>query len=376
MKASGEIFVGIDTAKARNAVAVAEGGRDGEVRYLGECDNTPDAVAKLIRKLAARYETLHICYEAGPTGYGLYRQILALGHDCMVVAPSLIPRRPGDRVKTNRRDALSLARLLRAGELTAVWVPDETHEAVRDLVRTRAMAVEDYRRKRQHVTSFLLRHGRSYDGKTSWRGRHKRWLDGQNFAHPAQRLAFQEMLKAVQATVERLDRLEAALIEIVPDWTMAPVVSAFQAMRGVQFMTAVTMVSEAGDLRRFDHPRQLMAFLGLVPSERSTGETRRQGGITKAGNSSARKALVEAAWTYRHSAGVGVAHHQRQAELPPQVREIAWKAQTRLCARYRRLMAKGKRNTVVVVAIAREIAAFLWAISHHIAPLPPTARPV
>jgi transposase len=304
MKASGEVFVGIDTAKARNAVAVAEGGRDGEVRYLGESDNTPDAVAKLIRKLAARYETLHICYEAGPTGYGLYRQILALGHDCMVVAPSLIPRRPGDRVKTNRRDALSLARLLRSGELTAVWVPDETHEAVRDLVRTRAMTVEDYRRKRQHVTSFLLRHGRSYDGKTSWRGRHKRWLDGQNFAHPAQRLAFQEMLNAVQVTVERLDRLEAALNEIVPDWTMAPVVSAFQAMRGVQFMTAVTMVSEAGDLRRFDHPRQLMAFLGLVPSERSTGEARRQGGITKTGNSSARKALVEAAWTYRHSAGL------------------------------------------------------------------------
>lgn len=374
MTAYGEVFVGIDTAKARNAVAVAEGGREGELRYLGEFDNTPDAAAKLIRKLAGRYETLHICYEAGPTGYGLYRQILALGHDCLVVAPSLVPRRPGDRVKTNRRDALSLARLLRAGELTAVWVPDETHEAIRDLVRTRSMAVEDYRRKRQHVTSFLLRHGRSYEGKTSWRGRHKRWLDGQNFDHPAQRLAFQEMLNAVQATVERLDRLEAALIEIVPDWTMAPVVSAFQAMRGVQFMTAVTLVSEAGDLRRFDHPRQLMAFLGLVPSERSTGETRRQGGITKAGNSSARKALVEAAWTYRHSAGVGVDHQQRQAGLPPEVREIAWKAQTRLCARYRRLMAKGKRNTVVVVAIAREIAAFLWAIAHHIAPPPPSPQ--
>jgi transposase len=283
MTTSGEVYVGIDTAKARNAVAVAEDGPDGEVRYLGEFDNTPDAVAKLIRKLAGRCETVHVCYEAGPTGYGLYRQILALGHACMVVAPSLIRRRPGDRVKTNRRDARSLARLLRAGELTAVWVPDETHEAVRDLVRTRAMAVEDYRRKRQHVSAFLLRHGRSYDGKTSWRGRHRRWLDGQSFAHPAQRLAFQEMLNAVQATVERIDRLEAALVEIVPAWTMAPVVAAFQAMRGVQFMTAVTMVSEAGDLRRFDHPRQLMAFLGLVPSERSTGESRHQGGITKAG---------------------------------------------------------------------------------------------
>ena len=312
MKKGSEVFVGIDTAKAHTAVAVAEAGRDGEVRYLGTFDNTPDAVAKLVRKLADRYETLHFCYEAGATGYGLYRQILALGHACTVVAPSLIPRRPGDRVKTNRRDAQSLARLLRAGELTAVWVPDETHEAVRDLVRTRAIAVEDYRRKRQHVTSFLLRHGRSYDGKTSWRGRHKRWLDSQQFTHPAQRLAFQEMLNAVQAAAERIDRLEAALVEIVPGWTMAPVVQTFQAMRGVQLMTAVTMVAEAGDLRRFDHPRQFMAFLGLVPSECSTGETRFQGGITKTGNSRARKALVEAAWTYRHSAGTGVQHQQRQ----------------------------------------------------------------
>ena len=370
MKKHGEAFVGIDTAKARNAVAVAEGGRDGEIRYLGEFDNTPDGVLKLIRKLADRYETLHVCYEAAPTGYGLYRQVLALGHACTVVAPSLIPRRPGERVKTNRRDAQSLARLLRAGELTAVWVPDETHEAVRDLVRTRAMAVEDYRRKRQHVTSFLLRHGRMYTGQASWKGRHLRWLDEQNFAHPAQRLAYQEMLNAVRATVERIDRLEAALVEIVPSWTMAPVVSAFQAMRGVRFMTAATMVAEAGDLRRFDHPRQLMAFLGLVPSERSTGETRRQGGITKTGNASARKALVEAAWTYRHSAGVGRDHQQRQAKLPQQVRDIAWKAQTRLCARYRRLTAKGKRNTVVVTAIAREIAAFLWSIARHVDPLP------
>ncbi|MBV9789221.1 MAG: IS110 family transposase [Chloroflexi bacterium] len=370
MKKHGEAFVGIDTAKLRNAVAVAEGGREGEVRYLGEFENTPQGVAKLIRKLADRYETLHICYEAGPTGYGLYRQVLAMGHECMVVAPSLIPRRPGDRVKTNRRDAQTLARLLRAGELTAVWVPDPTHEAVRDLVRTRMMAVEDYRRKRQHVTGFLLRHGRTYTGKTSWKGHHLRWLDGQNFDHPAQRLAFQEMLNAVRAVRDRLDRLEAALLEIVPSWTMAPVVAAFQAMRGVQFLTAATMVAEAGDLRRFDHPRQLMAFLGLVPSERSTGETRRQGGITKAGNSSARRVLVEAAWTYRHSAGLGVDHQRRQQGLPEQVRDIAWKAQARLCARYRRLMAKGKRNTVAVTAVAREMAAFLWAIARHVDPLP------
>jgi transposase len=227
MKRHGEAFVGIDTAKARNAVAVAEGGRGGETRYLGEFDNTPDAVIKLVRKLADRYEIVHFCYEAGPTGYGMYRQIRLLGHECTVVAPSLIPRRPGDRVKTNRRDAQTLSRLLRADELTAVWVPDETHEAVRDLVRTRAMAVEDYRRKRQHVTSFLLRHGRTFDGKASWRGRHLRWPDGQNCAHPAQRFAYQELLNAVRITADRIDRLEVAPIEI-----MSKVVAAFQAMRG------------------------------------------------------------------------------------------------------------------------------------------------
>jgi transposase len=240
---------------------------------------------------------LHFCYEAGPTGYGLYRQILALGHVCTVVAPSLIPRRPGDRVKTNRRDAQTLARLLRAGELTAVWVPDETHEAVRDLVRTRAAAVEDYRRKRQHVSAFLLRQRRIFEGNTTWKGRHLRWLDTQNFVHPAQRLAYQEMLNAVRAAAERIDRLDAMLSEIILHWTMAPVVAAFQAVRGVGFTSAATLVAEAGDIRRFDHPRQLMAFLGLVPSERSTGETRRLGGITKTGNSRARKALIEAAWT-------------------------------------------------------------------------------
>ncbi len=283
MKIHGVAFVGIDTAKAGNGVAVAESGRNGDVRSLGEFDSTPDGVSKLIRRLASHHETLQVCYEAGPTGYGLYRQVLALGHECTVVAPSLIPRRPGDRVKTNRRDAQSLARLLRAGGLTPVWVPDETHEAVRNLVRTRVTAIEDYRRKRQHVAAFLLRHGRTYEGKSSWKGRHLRWLDRQNFAHPAQRLAFQEMLNAVRAAAERIERLEAALEEIVPSWTMAPVVAAFQTMRGVKFLTATTMVAEAGDLRRFDHPRRLMAFLGLVPSERSTGDTRRQGGITKTG---------------------------------------------------------------------------------------------
>lgn len=369
MKRNGEGFVGIDAAKAKNAVAVAEVGRRGEIRYFGEFDAAPDAVARMVRKLADRYETLHFCYEAGPTGYGLYRQITAMGHECAVVAPSMIPRKSGERIKTNRRDAQSLARMHRAGELSVVWVPDDTHEAVRDLVRTRAAAVEDYRRKRQQVSSFLLRHGRIFERRATWKGQHLRWLNSQNFIHPAQRLAYQEMLNAARAAAERIDRLDTMLAEIIPAWTMAPVVEAFQAVRGVAFTTAATVVAEAGDLRRFEHPRQLMAFLGLVPSERSTGETRRQGGITKTGNIRARKALIEAAWTYRHPAGIGDAHQRRQTQLPQQVRDIAWKAQVRLCARYRRLMAKGKRTTVATTAIAREIAAFLWDIANHVEPV-------
>lgn len=368
MKRSAEAFVGIDTAKMRNAVAVAEAGRRGEIRYLGEFDNTPDAVARLARKLADRHEKVHFCYEAGPTGYGLYRQIMALGHACTVVAPSMIPRKPGERVKTNRRDAQTLARLHRAGELTAVWVPDETHEAVRDVVRTRTIAVQEYRRKRQHVTSFLLRYGRSFDGSATWKGRHLRWLDQQSFTQPAQRLAYQEMLNAARAAVGQIDRLDAMLLEIIPAWSMAPVVAAFQAVRGVGFVTAATLVAEVGDIRRFDHPRQLMAFVGLVPSERSTGEARRHGGITKTGNIRARQALVEAAWTYRHPARISDVHQRRQAQLPQQILDIAWKAQVRLCARYRRLMAKGKRSTVAITAIAREIAAFLWDIARHTEP--------
>ena len=297
MKRQGEAFVGIDTAKARNAVAVAEGDRNGEVRYPGEFDNTPDAVAKLVRRLAERYGVVHYCYEAGPTGYGLYRQIRALGQDCGVVAPSLIPRRPGDRVKTNRRDAVQLARLLRAGELTAVWVPDEAHEAMRDLVRAREATVKDLRRKRQAISSMLLKHGRVFPGKTTWGARHERWLAEQAFDHPAQQVVLQELVLAARHAKERLERVEAAIVEFLPQWSLAPVIEALQALRGIRLATAATIVAEVGDLRRFDNARQFMGYLGLVPGERSTGETVRRLGITKAGNGRVRRAPVESAWT-------------------------------------------------------------------------------
>jgi transposase len=363
-----EAYVAFDTSKTKHAVAIADGGRRGEVRFLGDVASSPARVERLARKLAERYDKLHFCYEAGPTGYGLYRHIRELGHDCTVVAPSLIPKKPGERIKTNRRDAVTLARLLRAGELTAVWVPDAVHEAVRDLVRAREAAAQDLRRKRQQLLSFLLRHGRIFDGRQHWTLAHRRWLASQSFAHPAQQIVFQDALEAIEEALARLRRLEQQLVAIVPSWSMAPVVAAYQAMRGASFLVAVTVAAEIGDLRRFDNPRQLMAFLGLVPRERSTGNVVRRAGLTLAGNRRARRVLVEAAWSYRHPARVSETLRTRLEGLPKPVRDIAWKAQIRLCARYRRLSAAGKKLPVVIAAIAREMAAFLWAIARQVAP--------
>lgn len=363
-------FVAFDVAKSKHSIAIAESGRRGEVRYLGEIENTPAAVERIIKKLAGRYERLQVCFEAGPTGYGLYRQIQELGHDCMVVAPALIPQRRGDRVKTNRRDAVTLARLHRAGELSGVWVPDATHEAVRDLVRAREAAAEDLRRKRQQLLSFLLRHGRIYTtGRGHWTQAHRRWLARQSFEHAAQQIVFQEGVDAIEDADHKLRRFDDQLTRLVPSWTMAPLVEAYQAMRGASFLVAVTFAAEIGDVRRFQTPRQLMAFLGLVPGERSTGNTVRRSGLTLAGNRRARRALIEAAWTYRFPARVSETLRARLEGLPKTVRDIAWKAQVRLCARYRRLSGAGKKLPVVVAAIAREMAAFLWAIGREVAPM-------
>jgi transposase len=352
----------------KHAVAVAEPGRLGEVRYIGEVEASPEAMRRLLTRLAARHGNLHVCYEAGPTGYGLYRQVVALGHACTVVAPSLIPRKSGDRVKTNRRDAVALARLLRAGELTAVWVPDEAHEAMRDLVRAREAAVDDLRRKRQAISSMLLKHGRAFPGKTTWGARHQRWLAEQAFEHPAQQVVLQELILAAPHAKERLERVEVAIVEFLPQWSLAPLVEALQALRGIRLPAAATIVAEIGDLGRFGTARQFMGYLGLVPGERSTGETVRRLGITKAGNGRIRRALIESAWTYRHPARVGKDKLYVHRRVPPVVRDIAHKAQARLCARYRSLSARGKKLTVAVTAIARELAGFIWAIGKEVKP--------
>ena len=359
-----EAFVAFDTSKLRNAVAIADAGRMGEIRYLGEIENSGAATAKLVRKLAAKHQRLTFCYEAGPTGYGLYRQITGLGHECIVVAPSLIPRKPGDRVKTNRRDALGLAKLLRAGELTAVWVPDEHHEAVRDLTRARGTAVFDLRRKRQQLSAFMLRLGLHYcAGKRTWTKAHLSWLVSQKLEHAEQRLVFEEMMLAMRQAQERIERLEQAIRAAVPDWSLAEVVTALMAMRGMDLVSATTFLAEIGDLSRFATPRALMDYLGLVPSEDSTGDTIKRGPITKAGNGRARRMLVECAWSYQHPPRVGKDKQEKVAAAPPAVREIAWKAQHRLNRRYRALVRRGKPKTVAITAVAREFAGFIWAVA-------------
>ena len=364
-----EAFVAFDTSKLRNAVAIANGGRAGEVRFVGEIESTAAATAKLVRKLAAKYGRLTFCYEAGPTGYGLQRQIESLGHTCVVVAPSLIPKRPGDKVKTNRRDAVNLAKLLRAGELTPVWVPDRGHEAMRDLTRARETAMMDSRSKRQQISAFLLRQGRYYAAnKKTWTKAHMRWLLSQKFDYPQQRLVFEEMMLAARQAQERLLRLEQAIGAAVPDWSLCEVVVALMAMRGMDLIAAATFLAEMGDLTRFRTPHELMAYLGLVPSEASTGDTIKRGPITKAGNRRARRMLVECAWSYQHPPRVGAGKQPKVDAAGPAVRDIAWKAQCRLHRRYRALVRRGKLKTVAITAVARELAGFIWAVSREVAP--------
>ena len=308
-------YVGLDVHKDGIVVAVAEGGERGEVREYGRIANTPAALRRLACKLGQQGVELRFCYEAGPCGYGIQRQLSALGHECIVAAPSLIPKRPGDRVKTDRRDAASLAKLHRAGELTAVWVPDPAHEAMRDLVRARLDAVRALRRARQQLSGFLLRQGCHY-GRPAWTKLYRRWLAGLKFEQAVHHIVLEDYIEAVEAAEARRDRLTAQIAAMLPDWTLAPVVAALQTMRGMALVNAATLVAELGDLSRFANPRQLMAYLGLVPSEHSSGASVKRGGLTKAGNSAARRLLIEAAWTYRFPARVSRELRLRQEEQP------------------------------------------------------------
>lgn len=355
-------YVGLDVHKDTIAVSVADGERRSEVREHGKIANTPTALKALVANLSRNGSELRFCYEAGPCGYGIQRQLSGAGHACVVVAPSLIPRKPGDRIKTDRRDATKLAKLHRAGELTPVWVPDAGHEAIRDLVRARLAAVRSLRQARQQLSGFLLRHGHHYH-RPAWTLMHRRWLAGLRFDQAAHHIVLEDCIGAVEAATARRDRLEAHIEAVLPDWSLAPVVCALQALRGMGMVAAATLVAELGDITRFANPRQLMAYLGLVPSEHSTGNTRRQGGITKAGNSAARRMLIEAAWSYRFPARISREQLLRQEGLAKPIRDTAWKAQERLCRRYRMLSRAGKSSSVVTTAIARELAGFVWAIA-------------
>ena len=364
------LYVGLDVHKDSMAVAYVVQDHGAEVVSLGNIGTRQCDIDQLIRRLQSKSPHLVLVYEAGPCGYWLYRYLTQKGHVCWVVAPALIPQKPGDRVKTNRRDAIKLARLMRSGDLTPVYVPTVEDEAMRDLCRAREEAIRDLKTAKCRLKAFLLRQDIRYTGRATWGPAHLRWLSEVVCPTPAQPIVFQEYVRAVTEHTARLQRLEQALHEHVNTWRLQPVVEALQSLRGVQFTVAVTLVAELGDLTRFDNPRQLMSYLGLIPSEYSSGDRRRQGGITKAGNTHARRVLSEGAWAYRYPAQVS-RHLQWRLETPPKpLQDSSWKAQVRLCQRYRRLIGRGKNPNQVVVAIARELSAFIWAIAREV-PLTP-----
>ncbi len=370
MAQASTLFVGLDVHKETIAVAYVGEEREAEVVSLGTIGTRQSDIDTLIRKLQSKGKTLHFVYEAGPCGYWLYRYLTKKNLTCWVVAPSCIPKKAGDRVKTDRRDAVQLARLLRSGDLSPVYIPSVEDEAIRDVVRAREDGLKDLKAAKVRLKAFLLRQDIRYEGRANWTAAHLRWLADVVCPTPAQQIVFQEYVRAVSEQTERVQRLETELQPLVQTWRWAPVVEAIQALRGIQFTAAVTLIAELGDLTRFATPRQLMSYLGLVPSEHSSGERRRQGGITKTGNSHARRVLVEGAWAYRYPAKVSRHLQLRLEHVPKAIQDISWKAQVRLCKRYRRLVARGKQVNQVVVAIAREMAAFVWAIAQEVTVAP------
>ena len=358
-------FIGMDVHKNSIDIAIAQKGRKGHVRHYGKIEGTLAALDKVVRKLVRQGDRPHFVYEAGPCGYQIYRHLTAKGFDCTVVAPSMIPRQSGNRIKNDRRDCLMLARLHRAGELTAVYVPSPDDEAVRDLTRAREDAKSDEKKSKQRLLAFLLRSGHRYSGRSLWSQAHARWLADIKMPHRSQQIVLQEYVDTLSHCSLRLQRLTEQIRQLLPQWRLFPVVQALQSLRGVSLIVAATTVAEIGDFKRFQNPEELMNYLGLVPSENSSGEKTRRGSITKAGNSHVRRMLVEAAWAYRFRARLSRALLKRQEGLPQEIRDIAWKAQVRLCARYRHLWAKGKVKQVVTTAIARELCGFIWAIANE-----------
>ena len=372
------VFIGLDTHKEFTVVGYVLDAREETPQHWGKIASTKQGFTRLARQFQSKYPnaTLHFTYEAGPCGYWVYRLLTSLGHCCYVIAPSLMSKKPGDKVKTDKLDALNLARLLKMNDLTPIYVPEPEDEAIRDLSRARESAMNDLKQAKYQLKSLLLRNNIHYGGTANWSLKHLRWLTELILPHPCQQIVLQEYLQTVNERIARLDRLDNEMAHHVRLWRYYPVVKALQAMRGVRLLTAVGTIAELGDLTRFDHPRKLMSYLGLVPSESSSGNHRRLGGITKSGNSRARRLLVESAHSYRYAANISTELQKRQEALSKEVIDIAWKAQLRLCRRYQRLLNRGKHRNVVVTAIAREMAAVIWQISREVvlSPIDPRQR--
>lgn len=359
-------YIGLDVHKKFITIAIADDGRDSEVRFYGNIEYDMNQLDKFIRKQISQGAELKCVYEAGPCGYYLYRHLVGNGIECTVVAPSQIPKKSGDRIKNDKRDAVKLARLHRAGELTSVYVPDEIDESLRDLTRAREDAVKALRTAKQQLNAFLLRYNVRYSGKTKWTPAHFNWLADISMRYPGQQIVLQEYINTVERNKDLVKRLTVQVEQLSAQCRLAPLVKAFKSMRGISTVIAAIVVSELGDLKRFEHPGQLMAYLGLIPTEYSSGGKEKRGAITKTGNGHVRKALVEAAQSYRLPARKSRVIRKRQEGLPKEITKISWDAQLRLCGRYRTMVGRGKKSNVAKTAVARELSGFLWALAQEL----------
>lgn len=375
MKNPNIVFIGMDTHKESTDISYVLEGHKEKPHHFGKISTNKQAMVKLVRQFQSKYPkaTLHFVYEAGPCGYWLYRLLAQLDQECYVVAPSLIPKKPGDRVKTDKRDSLQLAQLLKNGDIHAIYVPEAEDEAVRDLSRARERTMRDLNDARFQLKALLLRNHVQYKGTANWSVKHMRWLTAIILPYPSQQMVLQEMIQTVCERNTRLERLDNELVYHVKQWRYYPVVKSIQALRGVAQLVAVGVIAELGDLTRFDKASKLMKYLGLIPSEHSSGDRRRLGSITKCGNGRARRLLVEGASSYRYPARISTDMQKRQETLSKEVIDIAWKAQLRLCKRYQYLSKRGKHRNVIVTSIAREMIAYIWSISREVAIRPAQA---
>jgi len=360
------LYLGLDVHKEQTVIAILESGRDAEPRQYGSVNTSQHALERAIRRIAKQQNRclsdLHVCYEASGCGFWIARRLLQMGVRCDVIAPSLIPQRSGDRVKTDKRDAAKLAKMLRSNDLVAVHIPDSVDEAIRDLCRARTDAVDDLRRARTRMLAMLRRLGFRYDGKTHWTQSHQNYLRGLQLPDAAHNRVLEDNITTIDFHEERIARLEDEMLQLLEDWQRKPLVEALMAFKGFQLVAAMVTISEIGTFSRFEHPKKLMAFLGLVPSENSSGGSRRQGGISKCGNPHARWLLVEQATHYRVPPKISPQLSERQRKTPRWIKELSWKTQTRLSHRFTVLRKRQMHHNKIKVSIARELTGFVWEL--------------